>query len=592
MDGHDQVERQLCAVLAADAVGYSTRMAQSDLRTVQTLEHSRSVFAKEIEICGGTVIDMAGDSVLAIFNSATQALRASLEVQAKLAPAEGSEAWLPFRIGVHLGDVIKKPDGSVYGDGINVAARLQATAEPHHVITSSTVRQAVGESFAGSFIDVGELHLKNIAFPVHAFKVTRQTGPNESASFAQTFAVTGPVKGFGGRPAIAVLPFENMSADPDQLFFADGIAEDILTRLAMWKWMPVIARSSSFAFRGQPIDLRQIGEVLGARYILQGSVRRAGDRVRVTGQLIDAETGHHVWAERYDRNVVDVFALQDEITDAVVTALEPTVGRAERVRASRKAATDNLDAWELYHRASGRYAELTKEGFSEALELSLQAASKDPEFASPLALAALTKLFGAMFGWFTPAQSADFPALAREALRRDGSDPMALATTGAACAALRAYDEGLKLARKSIEINPSYAVGHYCIGWLLMLNGEPAEAVREMELSVRLSPHDLFLPQVLASLSAAHVMEGSYGQARDVALLGLQVSPQYPMLHRSLTNAYGLLGEMRLGRESLSRFLALVPGYSSAMAERSAPFRRLEDQQRYLAGFEALGWSA
>jgi len=333
----------------------------------------------------------------------------------------------------------------VAGDGVNIAARLEPLAPPDGICISGYVREQIHDELGVAFEDIGEQKLKNIERPIHAFAVTLV----DNASALAGFSVAKPVRGFGGRPAIAVLPFENMSDDPQQAYFADGIAEDILTRLAMWRWMPVIARNSSFAYRGKAIDLKQVGAALGARYILEGSVRRSGDRVRISGQLIDTDTGHHVWAERYDRVLADIFTLQDEITDAIVTALEPAVGRSERGKAQQK-GTQDLDAWELYQRGAWYAGQYTRDSFKEAGKLSLAAAERDTQFSTPLASAAFVRLVESLLGWSDPAEAVgESYRLALAAKGRDPLDPVALAVFGMTCAMIGQHDAAIDNSRKA-----------------------------------------------------------------------------------------------------------------------------------------------
>jgi adenylate cyclase len=290
------MKRRLAAILAADAAGYSRLMAIDDQATLAALDAARTVFREQAEAQQGQIIDTAGDSVLAVFGTAAGAVAAALAIQAQvdeLAHAEPEDRRLRFRIGIHLGDVIEKADGTVYGDGVNIAARLQALAEPGGIAVSDSIRSAVKGKADAVFTDLGEQAVKNVADPVRTHAVVSAQGALAAATGVDLCA---PVPGFGGRPAIAVLPFANLSGDPGQEYFADGLAEDILTRLALWRWLPVIARNSSFSFKGRAVVVKALGRALGARYVLEGSVRKAGNRVRVTGQLIDAETGHHLWA--------------------------------------------------------------------------------------------------------------------------------------------------------------------------------------------------------------------------------------------------------------------------------------------------------
>jgi TolB-like protein/class 3 adenylate cyclase len=302
-------QRRLTAIVSADVVGYARLMGRDEGGTLAALKaHLRELIDPKIaEYAGRTVKSMA-DGMLLEFPSVVDAVRCAVDVQRGMVERNADvpdDRQIRFRIGINVGDIIIDGD-DIFGDGVNVAARLQALAEPDGICVSASVREQIRSDLGVLFEDIGEQELKNIERPIRAFAVRL----GDPSSALAGFSVTAPVRGFGGRPAIAVLPFDNMSDDPEQAYFADGIAEDILTRLAMWRWMPVIARNSSFAYRGKAIDLKQVGKALGARYILEGSVRKSGDRVRISGQLIDTETGHHVWAQRYDRVLTDIFAVR------------------------------------------------------------------------------------------------------------------------------------------------------------------------------------------------------------------------------------------------------------------------------------------
>ncbi len=315
------LRRHLVAILAADAVGYSRLMGSDEIGTVKALDAARTVFRNQIERNQGRIVDMAGDSVLAMFDSAIGAVNAALAVQDSLAtsmmvvPEEGR---MRFRIGVHLGDVVEKPDGTAYGDGVNIAARLQMLSAPGGIAVSESIHTAVRGKVAVSFEDQGEHLVKNIADPLRVFSAK----PGRHATTPSTLATPASGLPMPDRPSIAVLPFTNMSGDPEQEYFADGVVEDIITALSRIRWLFVIARNSSFTFKGKAVDVRHVGRELGVRYVLEGSVRKAGNRVRMTGQLVEAETGRHLWANRFDGELAELFDLQDRITESVVFAIE------------------------------------------------------------------------------------------------------------------------------------------------------------------------------------------------------------------------------------------------------------------------------
>lgn len=583
----------LAAILAADAAGYSRLMDIDERATVAALDAARRVFRRHIEAHGGRVVDMAGDSVLAVFDSAAGAASAALAVQCELddlQQGEPDDRCLRFRIGLHLGDVIEKADGSVYGGGVNVAARLQALAEPGGITASESMRSAVRGKVAAEFQDQGEQRVKNIADPVRAYAV------KPTADLLRTVTgvdVSRPVPGFGGRPAIAVLPFANLSADPEQEYFADGLADDILTRLSMWRWLPVIARNSSFSYKGRHVDIKEVGRALGARYVLEGSVRKAGNRLRVTGQLIDATTGHHLWAERYDRVLDDLFAIQDDLTDGIVGALEGAVGKAETERARLKPPA-SVDAWDCFQRGWWHLQQFTREDFAAAEPLFLDAARRDPSLAGPHSGLASLRTMEAYFLWSRhPRQAFDEAAAsARTALAADPLDPFSYSVLGLGLAAAGQYDEALAMCRKSVEINPSFARGHNMQAVVHQFRGEPQQSIVAAEAAIRISPNDVMLPNWLATLSAGHYLARDYAKAAEVARLGVLRAPNHPLAWRHLANALGQLGRIDEARDALARCLALMPGFTSeAVARASLPFRDEAVFQHTLEGLRKAGWT-
>jgi len=588
------LRQRLAAILAADAAGYSRLMAADERATVSALDAARGVFRDHIEASQGRVIDMAGDSVLAVFETATGAVTAALAVQRSLGSvtrALPQERQMRFRIGIHLGDVIEKADGTVYGDGVNIAARLEGLAEPGGIMVSDSIRNVVRGKLDALFCDLGERTVKNIADPVRTYAVIAAA---ETTTLA---AVTGvdlsaPVAGFGGRPALAVLPFANLSGDPEQEYFADGLAEDILTRLALWRWIPVIARNSSFAYKGRAADVKVVGRELGVRYILEGSVRKAGTRLRVTGQLIDAETGHHLWAERFDRVMEDLFAIQDELTEGIVGALESAVGRAETERAHRKPPS-SLDAWDAFQRGYWHAHRMTREDFAIAVPLYRRAAELDPGFAPAHMGLATIRLYEGLFLW-TESPTETFAkglASAHAALAADALDSHSHMILGALLAVTGKHDEALAVCHKAIELNPSSALAYSALWTTHLYRGEPEQGIRAVETAIRLSPNDMAMHIWLGGLASLHYGARNYAKAAEVARLAVQRAPQYPLGWRFLANALGQLGELDDARDALARYLALSPGFTDEKAARTSTGIRDEAVfQHYLEGLRKAGW--
>src|SRR6266852_128773 len=372
-----RVQRRLAAILAADVAGYSRLMGADEEGTLAALKELRRELADpKIKEHRGRIVKTTGDGLLVEFASVVDAMRCAVEVQQGMAERNAGvpeERRLQFRIGINIGDIIK--DGrDIYGDGVNVAARLEALAEPGGICVNRVVRDQVRDKLDFAFEDAGEQRVKNIARPLRVYRVRTDRVVGEARSTAQ------PPLALPDKPSVAVLPFTNMSGDPDQEFVSDGIAEDVITALSRYPSLFVIARNSCFTYKGRAVDVKQVGRELGVRYVLEGSLRKAGNRIRVTAQLVEAETGKHVWAERYDRNLADIFALQDEITGAVTIAIAPAIAHAEQQRAMRK-PPGSLDAWSAYQRGLWHLAKFSLEGNALSEKFFQRAVDLDPTFA-------------------------------------------------------------------------------------------------------------------------------------------------------------------------------------------------------------------
>jgi adenylate cyclase len=585
-------QRRLAAIVSADVVGYSRLMQADEAGTHSRLKDVyRSLVAPKIEEYGGRVVKLMGDGLLAEFPSVVSATEWALEVQTAISTAsadEPSELRIEYRVGVNLGDVIV--DGEdLYGDGVNIAARLQEIAPPGGICLSEGAFQQVRGKVRAEFADGGKATLKNI---VGEQQVWRWPGATPAVVLSSV-DVSLPVPGFAGRPAIAVLPFENLSRDPEQEYFVDGIAEDILTRLAMWRRFPVIARKSSFSYKGRSIGMKEVGRELGARYILEGSVRKAGNRVRITGQLIDAVGAYHIWAERYDRSIEDVFAVQDEIADAIVTALEPAVGRAEMQRAQRK-NPENLDAWDLYQQGMWFLSKTTREDTERARALFRQSAAEDPNFAAPFAGLGLLGFLEVSLGYTAnPAQAmATARVAAATSVRLDELDPLAQVALGYASSWNREYDAGVTAARRAVELNPSFALGYHCLGGANFLAGRFDEAVVAMERAVRIGPSDPWLFLFLNGVAGCRYMLKDYERSVEAAQLSVERFEQYPSGPRFLAMSLAQLGRKEEAARALTHFLNLSPGHTLASARHSYPLRQRADLEHFLDGLVKAGLPA
>ncbi len=494
------LKQRLAAILAADAVGYSRLMSLDERATVAALDASRSVFHTQTAANHGRVVDTAGDSVLAVFETAAGALNAALQIQAELAEVHKDipiERRMLFRVGVHMGDVMEKTDGSVYGDGVNISARLQALAEPGQIIVSDAIHGAVRGKVAATFTDQGEQQVKNIAHPVRAYRV-RVGHANEPT----TVSVANPLAGaidlsLPDKPSIAVLPFTNMSGDPEQEYFTDGITEDIVTELSRFHSLFVIARNSSFTYKGKPVDVRTVSRELGVRYVLEGSIRRSGNRIRVTAQLIDALSGNHIWAEKYDRVLEDIFAVQEEVTECIVAAIAPQIDSSERAGATRRRPA-NLSAYELALRATSLCIDGSDRSDPATLEEALRQArcalAIDPESLHALHAVARVQLMNLMFS-FAPdragawndgmAAAARAIALTNSSMVRSTKALLLQYAPGGA-----RWDEARIEAETAYRTNPQDVFALSAFGHITTICGDAPAGIRLLERWLRIDPRD------------------------------------------------------------------------------------------------------
>jgi adenylate cyclase len=515
--GEERVPRRLAAILAADVVGYTRLMEADEQGTLARLKSlRREVLQPEASRHGGRIFKTIGDGVLIEFTSAVDAVKGALGIQRALAARDGDLAGtqrLALRIGISLGDVIVEGD-DLYGNGVNVAARMQTLAAPGGICMSGNVHEHLGSEFDIAFDDLGEQAIKNLDRPIRCYSV------NEAAMKAAAPAVAGPAQPDG--PSIAVLPFDNLSGAPEQDYFADGITEDILTALSRLRWLFVIARNSSFAYKGRRVDVRQVARELGVRYVLEGSVRAAGRRIRIVGQLIDAQTGKHLWAEKYDRDLTDVFVVQDEITDVVVATIEPHLYAAEGARAAGR-PPGSIDAWGLVVRAMGLINKVGRRQNDEAQVLLRQAIAIDPGYARAHALLGWAVWWATLCYW-VPETGEGYRQAARhaqEGLGCDPDDPWARMTFGLCLSTAGQHERALAELRAALDLNPSFALGRTAHGWGLLRAGWYDEAVAETGKAIRMSPLDSFA--------------GIYTAIHGLALLGARrFEEALPHLRRSV----------------------------------------------------------
>jgi TolB-like protein/class 3 adenylate cyclase/tetratricopeptide (TPR) repeat protein len=538
----DRVERRLAAILAADVAGYSRLMGVDEEGTLRTLTRYREVLDGLVEEHQGRVVASAGDSVLAEFGSAVQAVRAAVAVQRAL---DRRNADLPearrmrFRIGINVGDVMVQ-GGDLLGDGVNVAARLEQLAEPGGILVSGAVFEQIQGKLDFPCAFAGERTVKNITRPIHTWRIAWDQSDAVRLDLADP--ATTPV--LPDKPSIAVLPFANMGSDPEQDYFADGISEDIITALSKSRWLFVIARNSSFAYKSRSVDIREIGRDLGVRYVLEGSVRKAGNRVRITAQLIEASSGGHVWSERYDRDLEDTFAVQDEITESVVGAIEPELLQVERQRAARK-SPERMDAWDHYMRGMWRFHQFDEEGYLRAERLLGRAIELDPTLAQAhMGLARIRN--GRISLERSTDPGADLEAAwnaARRALALDDKEPYTHYILAWIHLFRRSHEDGLAAAQKAIDLTPNFALAYYMLGVIRVFLGHFEQAADPLRRAMRLSPHEPLTFMFANYMALAEYHQGRYEATVRAARAGLAVRPTH-MLHRTLAAALGQLGRM------------------------------------------------
>ena len=559
MDKDTSISRRLSAILAADIAGYSRLMGQDEAATVRDLKGHQAVILPLVGRHGGRIIDTAGDGILAEFPSVIGATACAAEIQRVMA-ARNEEVPEPrrmlFRIGINLGDVIHD-EARIYGDGINVAARLEGLAEPGGVLVSQAVYDQVRDRLDLAFEDLGERELKNIARPVRVYRLRMP---------AESKAPSVPDAGLPlpERPSIAVLPFTNMSGDPEQEYFADGMVEEIITALARFKELFVIARNSSFVYKGRSVDIQQVARDLGVRYVLEGSVRKAGRRVRITGQLIDAATRAHLWADRFDGALEDVFDLQDRVTESVVSALQPTLRQAEIERARRKPPA-SLDAYDYLLRAAPILTANTAAEAGTAIKLLDEALRLYPDYAYAHALMSLAyaQIFRSAGGPEREQARATSVTHARRALEIAGDDSTALAHAGFALLVGEQDVAGARAALdRAVALNPNSATAHGYRALVLAMSGECEPAIENASRALRLSPFDptRYLPQM--AVMVAHIGLRQYDDAVAWAHKAIESAPpRYPMSYAFLIVAECARGNSAEAARHVKRLATTLPGF-------------------------------
>jgi adenylate cyclase len=577
------VERKLAAIFAADVEGYSRLMGLDEVGTLRTLTAYRAITDPLIASHRGRIFNTAGDSLVADFASAVDAVQCAVAMQDAIAKENADRPageQMQFRIGLHVGDIIVQGE-NLFGDAVNIAARLEALAEPGGICVSSTVRDQIGPKLPLSCTDLGEQQVKNIAQPIKAYRIRNETSPAAIPAIGSSLPLP-------DKPSIAVLPFANMSGDPEQEYFVDGMVEEIITALSRIHWLFVIARNSSLFYRGQSPDVRQVGRELGVRYVLEGSVRKGGNRVRITGQLIDAATGAHIWADRFDGSLEDVFELQDKVASSVAGVIEPALQAAETARSAGR-PTNDLTAYDLYLRAYAMVLSSTRQT-PEALRLMEQAIARDPGYGPALAWAAYC-----CFRLLRDGRSeepvadrrkgADF---ARRALEVAGDDPGVLVNAAFALAYF-GEDIGAMMALfdRALALNPSYARGWSISGSLRVWAGQADIAIEHVEAALRLSPRAR-VANSFSVIGRAHFFARRFNEAVPKLLLAIQEDPSNPHPYRALAATYAHMGRLDDAREIVERLRALTPVVLPGLV----PYRNPEHRDLFLSGLRLAAGEA
>jgi TolB-like protein/class 3 adenylate cyclase/Flp pilus assembly protein TadD len=573
----------MAAILAADVAGYSRLMGADEEGTLARLKaHRRELIDLKIAHHRGRIVKTTGDGLLVEFASVIDAVRCATQVQQGMV---GRNADVPptsrieLRIGINLGDIIVDGD-DIFGDGVNIAARLEALAAPGGICISRKVREEVRNKLELALEDMGEQQVKNIERPVRVYRIVGSATSPSSPKLA-----------LPEKPSIAVLPFDNMSGDPEQEYFADGMVEDIITALARVKWLFVIARNSSFTYKRQAVDVKRVGRELGVRYVLEGSVRKAGNRVRITGQLVDTTTGAHIWADRFDGALDDVFDLQDRVTASVVGTIEPKLRNVEIERARRK-PTESLDAYDFYLRALPQF-DVSYESNLEALRLLARAREIDPQFPGPYGLAAWCHHVQRARGWVSPNDRVlkEGIRLAKVAAAVGQDDSETLWMAGRVLAELSGDLEGaIGLIDRALVLNPNSANAWRSSGMVLAYRGDTGAAIAHLERAMRLNPLDA-APYLALGFAWAHFVAGNYEEASSWADRVLRQQPDLPTALRVKAATCGLLARPEEGRRWVERLLAVAPGttISSMRAHHGVFMRKPGCLDAFLRGLREAG---
>jgi adenylate cyclase len=577
-------ERRLAAILAADIVGYARLIERDERGTLDRVKLFRlDVLEPLLVQHRGRLVKLTGDGALCEFSSVVAAVACGVAIQRAMIDREAllpDEDRIRLRIGINLGDVVYEDDGELYGDGVNVAVRLEGLAEPETVVVSGTAYDHLQGKLDCHFVSLGECRLKNIERPVRAYRVE----VDEEVSAPPSRAPRLPDK-----PSIAVLPFTNLSGEAEQEYFADGLVEDIITGLSRVKSFFVIARNSSFTYKGRAVDVRQVSRELGVRYVLEGSIRKAGSRVRIVGQLVDGTNGRHVWADRFDGSMDDIFELQDKVTESVVGAVEPSI-QLEEIKQARTRPTLYISAYDLYLRALPQFYSMTREGFADVRRLTNEALTIDPHFTLAKALGAYIRSLSVSQCWHEPDDVRVAVRMAREVFSEVRDDPTSLRFAAQVLAySAKDYETALSAIERSLYLNPNSAQGYTGGGWVNAHSGRPLVAIEHFHKALRLSPVDPEKGIALSGISMSYLMLERFEEALTWGERAMREMPNYGSSHRVLICALAGLGRTDEARAAAARLMEAFPTYSLSLQREINPWRDHAFAARYLDALRASG---
>ena len=584
----ERVNRKLAAILAADVVGYSRLMGADEAGTLAALkQHRQSIFDPAVAAHNGRIVKLIGDGTIVEFGSVVDAVNCALSVQrsSDSLPNEGlHQPRIILRIGINLGDVIIEGD-DIYGDGVNIAARLEPLAEPGGICVSSIVNESIGNRIEVQFQDSGDINVKNIDRPIRIWKwhptAAAVAGPTSNgAKVAPNLATS----------SIAILPFTNMSGDPEQEYFSDGITEDIITDLSKIAGLTVIARNSSFTYKGRAVDVRAVGRELGVSSVLEGSIRRAGNRVRITAQLIDATSGGHLWADRYDRDLTDIFEVQDDVTHRIVEALKVTLSPTEKAQLA-DSGTANVDAYDCALRGRELLLGTPKNRgtFEQAKAFLTRAIELDPKYAQAYAGLAFAYMFDYQNRWSNEPDSS-LPLAkhyAEQAIEKNPQEPLARIVAAVAATFDRDLDRAKSEIDVALSLNPNLAMAYNVLGGICSYSGRPLEAIPMIERAMRLDPASSH--QYLHFLGMAYLLAGKYETAATLLRQRIRLVPGTDFSRSALASALGHLGELEEARRIWRELKEINPNYSFSEHFSRLPFKREEDVQRVADGLAKAG---